>query len=329
MTPDVSGSAVDLARLRRDRLLDGRLKLRHLVLLTAIADHGTLVRAAEHLHITQPVVTRGLHDLETALQVRLFDRGPYGVTPTIFGSVFISHARGILGQIRQAGQDLDDLAHAHAGTVRVGTHLAGSNILLPKAIGLLKASSPRVTVIVRETTPDVLLAALLAGELDLMVGRLTASPTEAGVRQQTLYREPIGLVTRPSHPAQSMGTVTLADLVDYPWILPVEQTGLRLELEQLFLNAGLSLPENRIECTSILTLTSLLIDTDVIAALPILIAHTDPRLAVLPTKLEPLRRAVGVTVAAGREPSPTLNAMLTSLQAVAADILKRPDISSV
>lgn len=326
----MTGPTIDPERIKRDRLLDGRLKLRHLVLLTAIADHGTLVRAAEHLHITQPVVTRGLHDLETALQVRLFDRGPYGVTPTIFGNVFISHARGILGQIRQAGQELDDLAHAHAGTVRVGTHLAGSNILLPKAIGLLKASSPRVTVIVREATPDVLLAALLAGELDLTVGRLTASSADIGVSQQTLYSEPIGLVTRPSHPAQALGgPVTLADLVDYPWILPVEQTGLRLELEQLFVNAGLSLPENRVECTSILTLRSLLIDTDVIAALPILIAHSDPSLAVLPTKLEPLRRAVGVTVAAGREPSPTLNALLTSLQAVAADILNRPDISSV
>ncbi|MDN5915137.1 MAG: LysR family transcriptional regulator, partial [Pseudonocardia sp.] len=58
------------------RLLDGRLKMRHLVLAVAVADHGAIMRAAEELQVTQPVVTRGLHELETVLGVPLFDRHP-------------------------------------------------------------------------------------------------------------------------------------------------------------------------------------------------------------------------------------------------------------
>ncbi len=310
----------------QDRLLDGRLKLRHLVLLAAIADNGTLMRAADQLRITQPVLSRALQELESVLEVRLFERGPTGVTPTIFGNAFIDHARSILGQLRQAGQDLTNLAEARTGTVRVGTHLAGSNILLPKAIARLKVARPNVTVVVQEATPDVLRASLLAGELDLTVGRLTPATGNTGIEQTTLYNEPVGFVTRPGHPAQSLPDPHLADLVDYPWILPVGQTALRYELEQVFLNQGVSLPRNRVECTSILTLRTLLIDTDVIAALPILIAHEDQNLAVLATPLESLRRPVGVTLARGRLPSPTVQVFLDDLRAIADEIALRPDI---
>ena len=54
-------------------ILDGRLKLRHLTLVVAIADRGSVVAAAQALHVTQPVVTRGLREVEDVLGVRLFE----------------------------------------------------------------------------------------------------------------------------------------------------------------------------------------------------------------------------------------------------------------
>src|SRR5882724_13388004 len=95
-----------------DRLLDGRLKLRHLVLVATIAEQGSVVRAAERLRVTQPVVTRGLRELEAILGVELFDRGPRGVTPTIYGSAFLTHAQAVLTQVRQAGQHITELRRA-------------------------------------------------------------------------------------------------------------------------------------------------------------------------------------------------------------------------
>lgn len=302
------------------RLLDGRLKLRHLVLLTAIAEQGSVMRAAEQLRVTQPVVTRGLRELETVLGATLFERGPRGVTATASGEAFIVHAQSVLAQLRQAGQHVAEVNCGEVGTVTVGTHLAGSNLLLPHAIARVKRERPRLTVVVKEASPDVLAADLTAGRIDVMVGRLT--PTDDGGRstQIRLYTEPIRLVARIGHAALALPSPTLADLVGHPWILPISQTALRHELEQVFFEEGLPLPEDRIECTSILTLRTLLLDTDAIGALPMLIAEADEQLAPLATPLPSVRRLVGATVATQRTPSPGAAALLSHLQQAAADL---------
>jgi len=299
------------------RLLDGRLKLRHLVLVDALAEQGSVIRAAESLHITQPVVTRALRELEQIVGFELFERGPRGVTPTIFGTAFIEHARAVLTELRQTAQHLADLADADRGTVTVGTHLAGSNLLLPRAIVRLKARRPHLSVVVHEATPDVLILELLSGRVDLIVGRLTPTADGGRVMQTALHEEPICLVTRTEHPARDNGASGLADLLGYPWVLPVTETVLRQELEEVFLRAELPLPPNRVECTSILTLRELLVETDAIAALPMLIAREDEQLALLPITLEPLRRTVGVTTAAHGRLSPSAQALLDQLHEVA------------
>ncbi|MBA0124265.1 LysR family transcriptional regulator [Haloechinothrix sp. YIM 98757] len=303
-----------------ERILDGRLKIRHLVLVTTIAEHGSIIRAAENLHVTQPVVTRGLHEVEEILDVPLFDRTSRGVSPTIYGDSFISDARAVLARLRHSERQLTQLSNAELGTVTVGTHLAGSNLLLPRAIAALKAERPNLTVVVREATPDALHAALLAGDIDMTVGRLTSTSNGSRVSVEHMYMEPIRLVARRGHAAHELDSPALADLLDYPWILPVDQTALRAELEESFTQEGLDLPADRVECTSLLTLRHLLVSTDVIAALPLLIAEEDDQLEILPTPLRGIRRNVGVTLAADQPLTPAATALLEQLRTEAAQL---------
>ena len=304
-----------------ERLLDGRLKLRHLVLATTIADAGSLARAAEQLDITQPVVTRGLQDLEAVLGVPLFERSAQGAVPTIYGAAFIEHARGVIAQIRQAGRALGDLAAADAGTVTVGTHLAGSNVLLPLAIARLKAAHPGVTVIVRESTPDALQSQLLLGDVDLTVGRLT--PADPRIAQVQLYVEPIVLVVRADHAVLSGRVPSFATLAALPWIVPVAGTALRRELEQLFAAQGVAWPRDRVECTSALTLRRLILDGDCVAALPELVAlHDDDLSIVTPTDVDlgRLTRPVGISTVRDRWQPPAVTAFLGDLATVAGEL---------
>lgn len=308
-----------LGCVNNQRLLDGRLKLRHLTLVDALSEQGSVVGAAAQLRVTQPVLTRALRELEDILGVELYERRPRGVVPTLYGEAFTEHARAVLAQLVQAGRDVAELAAAGRGTVTVGTHLAGSNLLLPRAIARLKAHRPHLTAVIHEATPEALLTDLQAGRVDVIVGRL-GRPSVRGVRTQRLYDEPVRLVTRRDHPAHAVAHPQLDDLVGYPWVLPGPETALRGELERAFLRRDVPLPDNRVECTSILTLRTLLLETDTVAALPVLIAADDARLAALALSLEPVSQTVGVSLPAGRTPSPSTQALLTELRRVAADL---------
>ncbi|QDP12187.1 LysR family transcriptional regulator [Prescottella equi] len=301
------------------KLLDGRLKLRHLLLVDALTSQGSVVAAAAALHVTQPVATRSLHDIESILGVSLYDRGPRGITPTIFGEAFTAHARAVIAQLTQAGRHVVELADADRGTVVVGTHLAGSNVLLPGAIARLKRERPLLTVVVREGTPEVLLTELHSGRIDLIVGRLT-SPTDEMAVRRTLYAESVELVTRRGHPLAGRSGIELGDLTQYPWILPGVETALRRELEEFFARNSLALPENRVEATSFLTVRQLLIETDMVAVLPSLIPRDDVRLTTLPITLDPIGHSVGITLSAGRTLSPSASALVDFLAEFAAEI---------
>lgn len=303
-----------------NRLLDGRLKVRHLVLATVIAEQGSLVGAAERLRVTQPVVTRGLRELETLLGVELFDRGSRGVTPTIYGAVFVEDAKAILAQIRLAGKHVAELSNGEVGRVVVGNHLSGANLLLPRAIARLKRHHPYVTVAVREATPDRLAEDLLTGDVDIVIGRLPSVIDDDRVTWKRLYHEPVRVMVRAGHPATQLTDPGLGELMDYPWVLPVPETALRQEIEQVFSQCGLGVPTNRIECTSILTLRTLLVETDSIATLPALIARDDDALTMLSTELPGVHRLVGVTLAKGRTVSPSVRLFLDDLDEVGAEI---------
>jgi DNA-binding transcriptional LysR family regulator len=305
--------------VHRIRLLDGRLKLRHLQLVDAVTEKGSLVGAAAHLCVTQPVLTRSLRELEDIVGARLYERGARGVTPTVFGLALTRHARAVLAQLESAERHLTELADAGRGTVTVGSHLAGSDALLPSAIARLKRERPLVTVVVRKATPDELLVELEAGRVDLIVGRLTSAGDGPGRRQRVLYREPLDLTVRRGHPACAAADPPLAELLEYPWIVPVSGTVLRQELEEFLVARELELPRDRVECTSFPIVRQLLLETDMIAALPMHLG-VDEKLVALEASLAPLSQSVGVTVADDREANPATLALLHELHEAAEEL---------
>ncbi|CAB4936480.1 MAG: LysR family transcriptional regulator [Actinobacteria bacterium] len=296
------------------RLLDGRLKIRHLILAVAVADHGTILRAAEHLRVTQPAVSRGLHELEEILQARLFERGPRGVRSTPAGDVFLEHARAVVAQLILAGERVKDVSSGTVGTVTVGTTLAGTNRLLPMAVESFKREYPRAGVVIHEATPDSLGVQVLGGSVDLVVGRITAEAQDPRIERVSLYREQIRVVVARDHAAASLSVPTLESLVDCSWIMPVAQTSLRGELERAFEAHGIQTPHNRIECTSILTLRTLIADYGYVGVLPELVARDDERLVMLPIRLEGVSRTVGFSRLRSLPATPVASAFITALR---------------
>src|SRR4051812_22559264 len=114
--------------------LKARLKTRQLLLLIALDDFRNIHRAADELNMTQPAASKQIKDLEEMLDVRLFDRLPRGMMPTIYGETMIRHARMALNSLSLAHDDIVALRAGLAGQVEVGVIMAPAMALLPRAI---------------------------------------------------------------------------------------------------------------------------------------------------------------------------------------------------
>jgi DNA-binding transcriptional LysR family regulator len=178
-----------------------------------------------------------------------------------------------------------------------------------------------LTVVVAEGTPDVLEADLLVGEVDLTVGRLLAAPP-ARVTQEQLYLEPIRAVARSAHPAHALVNPTLQELASYPWAFPVARTGLRQEVEAVFLSEGVELPRNRIECTAALTIWQLLVLTDLIGLLPASIAVQEKDFKFIGTSMKSVRQVIGASWATERPLTAPAAALLEHLRVEANELAR-------
>ncbi|MFF9559767.1 LysR substrate-binding domain-containing protein [Streptomyces albus] len=184
-------------------------------------------------------------------------------------------------------------------------------MLLPWAVLALRRERLGVVVTVFEAAAESQWPRLLDGELDLVVGRL--APTGLlGLRQIPLLSEPVRLVVRAGCPALGCESGGLADLMVYPWALPVPGTALRRELDAALHDAGLGMPREQVECSNGFTVVVLVRYTGMIAVVPDLVAGADRSLARLPLELERARRRVGVTLP-GRPLTPCVRLMLEHL----------------
>src|SRR5579862_3623754 len=243
---------------RLERWITRKFRLRHVELIAELHDCRSILKAARRLSLTQPTVTKALQDIESTLGVKLFERSNRGLEPTPYGEIFARHAKIVLAQLRHAAEELESLRAGYSGKVTVGTLLAASASILPDAIALLKKQRPGVAISVVVGTYDILMPALLGGDLDMVLGRMPEQGRSRALVYEEFYAEPICVVSRRAHPLARRRRLTLRDLSNEGWVLPLPETALRRQIERAFTEAGVPLPRNVIESVSILTNRALL-----------------------------------------------------------------------
>ena len=116
----IHGLAMDLNELRLSR----HLTLRDLNVLMTVAKCGSMGKAALHLSVSQPAISKAIADLEHWLGVRLFDRTTHGVEPTIYARPLIEQGAIAFDGLKQAVRHVEFLAHPTAGELRIGSTIA-------------------------------------------------------------------------------------------------------------------------------------------------------------------------------------------------------------
>src|SRR3954451_11044316 len=96
-----------------------RMKLHDLHVLMAVAQEGSMSRAAQLLNTTQPAISKSIADLEHAIGLRLLDRGRQGAEPTEYGRALLNGSVAVFDDLRQAVKNIESLAGPTVGEVRV------------------------------------------------------------------------------------------------------------------------------------------------------------------------------------------------------------------
>ena len=183
--------------------------INHLKLVRAVADEGTLTRAGDRLHVTQPAVSHLLHDLEDRLGTAVFIRQRHRMVLTRAGERLLEAARAILPHLDQVAQDLDRLIAGREGMLRIATQCYTCYHWLPQRVRALKQTFPDVDVeIVADATANPY-PYLLDGKIDLAV--VHTKVTDRRIVFQPLFRDELVMLVSKRHPFAARKWVDVSD----------------------------------------------------------------------------------------------------------------------
>jgi DNA-binding transcriptional LysR family regulator len=294
-----------------------RLKSQQVMLLVALDEHRNLRRAADAIHTTQPAATASLQQLEERLGVNLFDRKPRGMIPTTFGEAMIRYARGVLHDFDHALNEIDALASGSSGLVRIGSVMGAVPTILADTLNHFHESNPNVRLSILVETSDLLVPALIRGELDIVLGRLPDGFHGNNLLIDPLEAEPMCVVGRPGHPMMRKRKLAIGDLLKCRWILHPDGSPMRRRIDQAFRAAGIVFIPDILETASILATTSLLAKTDALSVVPEHVARHYAEfgmLAILPVTLPISMTKLGVITRSDRDISAALSAFIAALK---------------
>ncbi|CAM5640075.1 LysR family transcriptional regulator [Streptomyces sp. NPDC058682] len=238
------------------------LEVRHLRALCAIADAGSLHKAARQLGVSQPSLTTQLRRIERALDGELFLRERTGCRPTPFGRTVLGRARPLLAEMAALVAEARELAHA--SRLRIGSTASSA---LPGWLRRIHRRLPDTeTSLVVDVSANALLRMVAAGQLDVaFVHEVEGSPLRVppGLQMHVLMeREPQFVSMSRDHPAAGQAVVSLRDLAADRWMVDPSVDGEWDGLRRVFAGAGLDPPVLHADYH---TATSLIISGEAVA----------------------------------------------------------------
>lgn len=186
------------------------MELRQIRYVIAVAEELHFGRAAHRLHMTQPSLSRQVRAVEQEIGVDLFDRTSRGVKLTPAGAEFAANSGRALELIATIVQRTQEVGRGAAGHVSLGFVATAALDILPQALAAYRTERPDVVVTLNELTTEQQIEALLAGALDVGLGRDVRMVE--GLRSEALGQEPVVVALPADHPLTEREALTLDDL---------------------------------------------------------------------------------------------------------------------
>jgi DNA-binding transcriptional LysR family regulator len=308
-----------------------RLRLRDLRVFEAVVQSGSLAKAAAQLRVTQPAVSQVIAELEQNIGVKLFDRGRRGVEPTVYAHALLSRSRAAFDELKQGLRDIEFLADAEAGELRIGSTTSTTNVLLSPLLHRFTQRYPRVVVHIEEVprlTMDV--SALRDRKLDLILGRLMMPVTDTAMgdlRIESLFHDQLVVAAGRRNRWARRRKIDLAELADEPWMMPPADSWSYRILAEAFTERGMSPPKLALVAFSAPLRTYLLAHGPHLTALAsstVLLDENRRLLKILPVDLPARPWHIAVLRLANRTLSPVVDRFVECAREVARTIAAEP-----
>jgi DNA-binding transcriptional LysR family regulator len=176
------------------------MELRHLRYFVAVAEDENITRAASRLHVSQPALSRQIHDLEDELGVPLLERTAKTVRLTEAGRVFLLEARAVLSRTDDAVKTVRAVAGGLQGEIHVGYAPSLTVQILPHALRIFQAEHPDVRVMLHDLSTGEMLSGLRNGKLHLALMVQPGAGNTHGLHFKELARYAVCLAVPPAHP---------------------------------------------------------------------------------------------------------------------------------
>lgn len=244
-----------------------KLKPPYMRLVLKIAETGQLQIAAASLGISQPAASRILTEIETEAGTPLFHRHAKGMEPTPAGSAFVKHTRAILTELDSLDAEMVNMKSGLVGEVRVGSVTGPAVRCLVPAIRQIKETTPGIEPTI-DVGPSVeLVRGLEEGRFDFILARLPPEYDSRAFRLTPARGEVVSLLVARSHQLADRPQVSLGELAGFEWVIQERGSPIRSAVEQAFHAAGVPVPGNIINTSSLLIMLAILETSEAIATL--------------------------------------------------------------
>ena len=192
------------------------MTLRHMRILVAVFQQGSVTKAAQALHLAQPSVSLALRELEDYYGVALFTRTGRQLLPTVCGQSFYDyavHVVSLVDEMETQMRNWDTL-----GTVRIGSTITIGTHLLPGLVRQLQTEFPDLKIEVKVCRASQVQQLILDNDIDL--GLMEMQPEHPKLYAEPFLHDELQAIVPPQHALAARENVTFAELADYPFLRP-------------------------------------------------------------------------------------------------------------
>jgi len=241
---------------------------RQLRAFLAVVGTGSLGRAAEALHLTEPAVSRIVKRLESQLQVQLFERRTTGMELTSFGQALLPYANLLDAEADHAVDEINALRGLDRGTLRIGAVASAAIMILPGVLDRILVRWPGLQIQITEAVEDKLADGLANNTIDIVISG--AIPESADIVQagEQKFSDRYMVIASASHPLQGRKTLSMRDLEGLPWIMPAAEAEPRRLFNSLVSRLGVPAPIISVETRSPAAIKAMVAHTSFLGWLP-------------------------------------------------------------